>query len=140
MPQRGSVYTEEGKRHRVKITRFDRTARKAFFEYQAGTTVKSDFPIAASTQDALSAIYVLRAIPLRAGLHATMPVSDDGMNYKLTIDVTGPERVKTPIGEFGAWKVTPVVVDDKGQTVGRNLAVWISDDARRYPLKIQAEL
>ena len=69
-----------------------------------------------------------------------MPVSDDGVKYTLTIDVAAPERIKTPIGEIGAWKVIPVLADDKGQAVGRNLAVWISDDARRYPLKIQAEL
>jgi uncharacterized protein DUF3108 len=140
LPQRGSVYTEEGKRHRLKTTRFDRTARKAFFEYQSSTTVKSDFPIAASTQDALSALYVLRALPLKAGLHLTMPVADDGVNYKLTIDVAAAERIKTPLGEIWAWKASLVVADDKARTIGKNIAVWISDDARRYPLKIQAEL
>ena len=140
LPQRGTVYTEEGKRHHFKTTRFDRNARKANFEYQSGTTVKSDFPIAASTQDALSALYVLRALPLKTGLHVTMPVTDDGVNYKLTIDVAAVERVKTPIGEIPAWKVLPVVADDKGQVVGKNLAVWIADDATKYPLKIQADL
>ena len=140
LPQRGSLYTEEGNQHRLKTTRFDRAARKAFFEDQSTTTVKADFPIAPSTLDALSSLYVLRAIPLKAGLHVTMPVTDDGLNYKLTIDVAAPERIKTPLGEIGAWKVIPVVADDKGQTVGKNLAVWISDDARRYPLKIQADM
>jgi hypothetical protein len=140
LPQRGSVYTEEGKRRHLKTTRFDRSAKKAFFEYQSATTVKSDFPIAASTQDALSSLYVLRAIPFKAGLHVTMPVSDDGLNYRLTIDVAEAERIKTPLGEIWAWRVTPVVADDKGQTIGKNLAMWISDDARRYPLKIRAEL
>jgi Protein of unknown function (DUF3108) len=140
LPQRGSVYSEEGKRHRFKTTRFDRGLKKAFFEYQSTTTVKSEFAISAFTQDALSAIYVLRAIPFKADDHMTMPVSDDGQNYRLNIDVGGPERVKTPLGEVSAWKVKPVLLDDKGQTVGRNLAVWISDDARRYPVKIQAEL
>ena len=140
LPQQGSVYTEEGTRHHLKTTRFDRNAKKAFFEYQSTTTVKADFPIAASTQDALSALYVLRAIPFKAGLHVTMPVSDDGLNYKLTLDVAAPERVRTPIGEIPAWKVMPVVTNDRGQPIGKNLAVWISDDARRYPVKIQADL
>lgn len=140
LPQRGSVYTEEGKRHRVKTTRFDRGAKKAFFEYQSSTTVKSETPIAAFTQDALSAVYVMRAIPLKPGDHMTMPVSDDGVNYKLTINVGGLERVKTPLGEFEASKVMPAVADDKGQAVGKNLALWISNDAHHYPLKVQAEL
>ena len=62
------------------------------------------------------------------------------MNYKLAIDVAAAERIKTSLGEIAAWKVIPAVTDDKGQSVGRNLAVWISDDARRYPLKIHADL
>lgn len=140
LPQRASLYTEEGNQHRLKTTRFDRTAKKAFFEDQSSTTVKTDFPIAAATLDALSSLYVLRAIPLKAGLHVTMPVIDDGVTYKLTIDVAAPERIKAPAGEIGAWKVTPIITDDKGQTIGKNLAVWISDDARRYPLKIQADM
>jgi hypothetical protein len=140
LPQRGSVYTEEGNRHRFKTTRFDRRQQKAFFEYRSGNTINSEFAVPAFTQDALSAIYVMRSIPLKAGDHMTMPVSDDGVTYRLGIDVGAPEHVKTPFGELNAWKVRPVLTDDKGQTVGRNLAVWISDDERRYPLKIQAEV
>ena len=140
LSQRGSLYTEEGKRHSLKTTLFDRKARRAFFEYQSTTTVKADFPIAASTQDALSAIYVLRTIPLNAGAHLTMPISDDGVKYTMTIDVVGQERVKTPLGETSGWKVVPVVTDEKGDEAGSNMAIWISNDARRYPLKMQAEL
>src|SRR5207342_1675131 len=61
LPQRGSVYSEEGKRHRFKTTQFDRAAKKVNFEYRADTTVKADFSTSMTTQDALSAIYVLRA-------------------------------------------------------------------------------
>jgi hypothetical protein len=140
LPQRGSVYTEEGNRHHLKTTRFDRRQQKAFFEYQSGNTINSEFAVPALTQDALSAIYAMRSIPLKAGDHMTMPVSDDGVTYRMAIDVAPPEPVKTPLGELNAWKILPIVTDDKGQTVFRNLAVWISDDARRYPLKIQAEV
>ena len=140
LPQRGSLYSEEGKRHRFKATRFDRGQQRAFFEYQSATTVTADFKIPAFTQDALSAIYVLRAIPFKGGDHMTMPVSDDGQNYRLTIDVAAPERVKTPLGEVMAWKIRPALIDGAGQPVGRNLAVWVSDDAQRRPVKVQAEL
>jgi hypothetical protein len=140
LPQRGSVYTEEGKRHRFKTTRFDRRQQKAFFEYESGTTVKADFAVPAFTQDALSAIYALRSIALKAGDRMTMPVSDDGLTYRLSMEVGAAERITTPIGAVSAWKVKPVLTDDKGQPVGKNLAIWIADDASRYPVKIQAEL
>jgi len=140
LPQRGSVYTEEGKRHRFKTTRFDRPAKRVFFEYQADTTAKEDFQTSPVTQDALSAIYVLRAIPLKSGDRMTMPVSDNGRNYKVQFDVGGVERVKTPMGEQPAWHVRLGVFDDQNKPVGRNVALWMSDDERRLPLKLQAEL
>ena len=47
----------------------------------------------------------------------------------------------TPAGEFRAWNVRLTVVDDKShQVVGRNVAIWISDDARRLPVRLQADL
>src|SRR5471032_1582837 len=52
LPQRGSVYSEEGKRHRFKATSFDRGAQKASFEYQTETTSKRDFPVSPVVQDA----------------------------------------------------------------------------------------
>src|SRR5207249_5501043 len=67
LPQRGSVYSEEGSRHRFRTTRFDRTARRAFFEYQTASTIKTDFAVSPVVQDALSAVYVLRAVPFAAG-------------------------------------------------------------------------
>jgi len=140
LPQRGSVYSEEGKRHRFKTTRFDRTARKVFFEYQADTTVKADFATSPVTQDALSAIYVLRAIPLKGGDRMTMPVSDNGINYKVQVEVLAQERVRTPLGEQAGWKLKLGVFDDKNVAVGRNVAIWIGDDARHLPLKMQADL
>jgi hypothetical protein len=140
LPQRGSIYSEEGRRHRLRTTRFDRAANKAFFEYQTDASVNSGFAVSPVVQDALSSIYVLRAIPLKAGDRMTMPVSDNGTNYKVTLDISAAERVKTPLGEVSAWKVRPTVVDDKNRLAGRNMAIWVSDDARRLPVKFQAEL
>jgi hypothetical protein len=140
LPQHGSFSTAERNRNRLKTTRFDRAARKAFFEDQATTTTRSEFPVAANTLDALSTIYVLRTLPLENGRRVTIPVTDDGTTYTLTIDGGRAEPVKTPLGEIGAWKTTPVLIDGKGQPVGRNLTLWFSTDAHRYPLKMQVEL
>ena len=57
LPQRGSVYSEEGQRHRFKVTQFDRSANTVRFESKSDTTVKREFAVPALTQDALSAIY-----------------------------------------------------------------------------------
>jgi hypothetical protein len=140
LPQRGSVYTEEGRRHRFRTTTFDRKANKILFEHQTTTIVKASFTTSPVTQDALSALYALRAAPLKAGDRMTMPVSDDGINYKGQFEIGAVERVTTGIGELSATRIKLMVFDDKNQAVGRNLALWISDDARRLPVKLQAEL
>src|SRR5262245_51271295 len=140
LPQRGSVYTEEGKRHRFKATIFDRTANQVAYEYTAGTTTKQTLATSPVSQDALSAVYVLRAVPLKAGDRMTMPVTDGGTNYKGQFDVSGPERVKSGLGELSAFKLRLALVDDKNKPVGRNIAMWMSDDGRRLPLRVQAEL
>jgi hypothetical protein len=140
LPQRGSVYTEEGSKHRFKVTNFDHAAHKVFFEYQSAGKVTDNFTVPLYVQDALSAIYVLRSVPVKAGDRMTMPVTDNGSNYKVQVDVAPSERLKTPFGEANAWKLRLGIVDAGGKPQGRNVAMWISDDARRLPMKLQAEL
>jgi hypothetical protein len=140
MAQRGSIYSEEGTQHRFRATTFDRAAHRAQFEYTGPTTVKTTYPVPPAAQDALAAVYVLRANPLSAGSRLTIPVTDNGQVYTLQLDVAARERVTVPFGDVNAWRVNPVILDDKNQPVGRNIAVWLSDDARRLPVKLQGDL
>ncbi len=140
LPQRGSVYSEEGNRHRFKISRFDHAAHKVFFEYESSGKVTDTFTVPPYVQDALSAVYVLRAIPLESGARVTMPVTDNGTNYKVQVDVAPAERLKTPAGDTMSWKLKLAIADAAGKPQGRNFALWLSDDARRLPMKLQAEL
>jgi hypothetical protein len=139
LSQRGSVYSREGNRDRLKVTLFDQAARNAHYEVHTRTIVKKDFAIPARTQDALSAIYVLRSITLKQGDTFMMPVSDSGDSYKVQFHVGGVEPVKAGIGDTPAWKITPVV--PAGHAAGaRRLTLWVSDDARRLPVRLQAQL
>lgn len=140
LPQRGSLYTEEGSRHKYKVTQFDRQAQEATFESRSSTEVKQTVRTPPRAQDVLSALYVLRAMALKPGDRLTLPVCNDGENYRVQVAVEAPERVSTPLGEMTAWRLRPTIVDSQGRQPGRNLAMWISDDARRLPLKMQAEL
>src|SRR3954453_16192080 len=51
LPQRGSVYSEEGKRHRFKVTQFDHGTHKVSFEYQAAGTATDQFAVPPYVQD-----------------------------------------------------------------------------------------
>jgi hypothetical protein len=140
LPQRGSLYSEEGRRRRMKSTRFDQTARTAQFEMKTATVVTKDLSLPAYAQDSLSAIYVIRSLPLKDKLKLTMPVVDGDDVYRVQVAVTGHENVTTPFGQFLAWRITPTVLSAQGKPQGRGLSLWISDDARKLPLRMEAEM
>jgi hypothetical protein len=138
LSQRGSLYSQEGRRRRMASTRFDQAARTARYEVRTATVVTKDLQVPPSTQDPLSAIYVIRTLPLRPSLKVTMPVVDRDEIYRVQITVTGRERVTTPFGDLPAWRIAPAIVG--GGALQGAFVLWISDDPRRLPLKLEAEM
>ncbi len=142
LPERGSLYAEEGGQKATTITQFDRKANRARFEVQAPAPAggQVEFPIPPQAQDGLSTLYVLRAMTFKPGETVTLPVADSGAVYSARLDIGAVEKVRVPYGEREAWKVAVNVTDAQGAAVTKNGAVWISTDARRLPLKLQGEL
>jgi hypothetical protein len=138
LPQRGSIFSREGKRQRNRITMFDQAAHRATYEVQTRTTVKTTTSIPPRTQDVLGAIYLLRTVPLSAGRRFSVPVCDNGQSFSVQISVAPPEPVDTGIGQINAWRITPTVPAENGAP--RSFVLWISSDVRRLPVKIQAQL
>jgi hypothetical protein len=140
LPQRGSLFSREGKRQRMKITEFNQGARKARFQMQTASLMTKDLSVPADTQDMLSAIYALRASPATTGDRLSLAVSDNGRLYNVEFAIGAREMVQGGSGTVPALRVTPTITDDKGQRVGRGAALWLSDDARRVPLRLETQL
>lgn len=140
LSQRGTLHSEEGNDKTTGATRFDRAARRAFYDRQTETGTKVDFPIPAGTQDGLAAFFAIRAHLFKAGERFAVPIAESGALFTVQIDVAQPETVRVPVGEFSAWSLKAGITDAQGQPVWKNIAVWISNDARRLPVKLQAEL
>lgn len=140
LSQRTSLYAEEGSSRRFSSTLFNRGARRAQFEMQAGTSVKDEFTIPQNVQDGLATLYTLRMRSFRAGERVSVPVADEGTLYTVNFDVSGPEPLTVPLGQLDAWNLRITILDPSNQPVGRNIAAWISSDARRLPLRLQADL
>jgi hypothetical protein len=140
LPQRGSVFSQEGRRRRMQVTRFDQAKRKAVYEVTTATVVRHDLSLPTPAHDPLSALYVLRTLPMRQGSETTMAVVNEGEVYQLKVTVTARETIATPLGALAAWKLTPRVFDAHGKPSEHELTIWVSDDARRLPLRIDANL
>ena len=140
LSQRGSLYAEEGKDRRTSITTFDRAMKLVFFEEDSDTTTKLDYAVPPDAQDGLSALYALRTRTFTPGEHVTVAVADSGSLYRLQATVGVPEQVRVPFGEATAWPIKGFIADSAGQLAWDNIAFWITNDARRLPLKMQADL
>jgi hypothetical protein len=141
LPQRGSLFSREGGRTQLEVTSFDHAARKGRYEVQAEKVERRDLDIPPQTQDPLSALYFVRTLAMKPGTHAAIPVTNNGEAFTLRVTVHDRETVRTGLGPVAAWKVLPVIVDDKGRAGStRELSIWLSDDHRRLPVRLRAEL
>jgi hypothetical protein len=139
LPQRASIFSHEGRRQRNKITTFDHKARKAQYEIHTSTVVKKELAISPHAQDVLGALYVVRAIPFKAGETFSVPICDAGERYTVQVSVGAVETIKTGIGEVRAHKLTPTLPGGHAASA-RRLTVWLSEDVRRLPVRMQAQL
>jgi hypothetical protein len=138
LPQRASIYSEEGKRHRMKTTMFDRAKKTAEYQVETRTVVKKPVAISGVAQDPLGAMFVLRSIPLKPGEKMTMPICDNGVNYRMLIEAGSTESIRTGEGPVEAQKLT---LTPQGADVGaRGLTLWLSTDPARVPVKMSAQL
>lgn len=141
LPQRGSLYSREGRRERLKITTFDHGRRQAKFEMKTASLMTKDLTLPPLTQDMLSAIYVLRSIRPRTGDRLDIPVSDSGRMYNVTFAIGGEERVKKADGTVvNALVVSPQAVEEPNKPVNTGLRFWLSNDARLVPVRMEAGL
>jgi hypothetical protein len=140
LSRESTVYSEEGGRRRTATTTFDRKTRKALYEVQGDAASKTERTVPSQTQDGLAALYALRAIGLRPGATLELPISNDGELFTVGITVGAVEHVRVPLGQIDAWGLRLTVLDANRQPVGSNIAAWISTDARRLPVKLQADL
>lgn len=138
LPHRNSIFSREGHRQRTRNTRFDRPTRTAHFEQVGG--IKKQFAVPASVQDALSVIYLVRTAALRPGAVFKTPVVDGWHVYTALLSVSAPEPVETGIGTIRAYRITPKVTDEEGNVEERRMTLWVSEDARRLPVRMEAEL
>ncbi len=139
LPLEGSIHSEEGRRQRTKVTRFDRAAQRAHYEIRTATVVTRELAVPMGVQDALSALYVMRAMPWAPG-EFRIPVSDGGKLYTVVVTVGGREQIRTSLGTQMARQASIRVVEDGVGPVDRRLDLWVSDDTRRLPLKIEVDL
>lgn len=133
-------HSEEGSR---------RLDRKVVFDYARGksqvddTDLKSgkekhaEFDIPPCVTDVVSGFFYAGSLPLTPGFTHLFPVNDGGKTTDVRMQVEARESVKVAAGVFATMRVkaNPVNGPLKG-----SLWVWVTDDARRVPVKMKSKL
>lgn len=113
-----------------------------FLETDPKEPMKAPRRIASSiqdqTQDLISGLYALRLLPLAVGKSFDSTVSDSGLVFEVPVKVTARELQKTIFGKIWCYRVEPQVFGP-GRMIEQegSLVIWISDDARRVPVRAQ---
>ncbi len=94
--------------------------------------------IAPETHDLVSGLYTLRLLPLAVGKSFELMVSDAGLVYRIPVKVTARERQKSVLGNVWCFRVEPDVFGP-GRLIEKEgtMIIWITDDARRLPIRSQ---
>ncbi|HYP28889.1 MAG TPA: DUF3108 domain-containing protein [Blastocatellia bacterium] len=86
-------------------------------------------------QDMLSACYFIRTQKLNEGDVISIPISDEGKVYNIEVVVGKREEVKVDAGKFKAIKLDAKIFDGRYIRRGGEMFVWVTDDARRTPVR-----
>ncbi len=100
-----------------------------------------EFPMTAThVQDAFSMLYYFRAFDLKVGQKLVSDVFVSRKVWTLEVEAIGKERVKTPAGTFDCLKVKPRVTLNGVEQKKGQMTIWVTEDARRMPVKIQSDI
>lgn len=94
-----------------------------------------------SVLDMLSSLYYVRLQPLPEKGVIYFDIINRKQQYPLKVTVLGKKKVKVKAGEFNCIVVEPQF---SGEGIfiskGKSLKVWLTDDERRLPVKMAAEV
>ncbi len=120
----------EGKRARDELTEFDYEKGVARYE-------EKSVPLEDATLDSLSSVYYLRTLRFDAEKPIELQVFS-AQPRLLQIEIQGRETITVPAGKFQTVRVEPK--STAGGLMGKNLVLWLTDDARKIPVQLRSRL
>lgn len=138
---------KEGNYRKKEVIEFDQLNHKAIVNriHKRDSTLigKDTFDIPPNIQDLVSGYYYLRTLDynaLKTDQIFTVTGFFDDTTYHIKVRYMGKEKVKTKLGEYDAFIMSPIMPKNSFFRGTNPVKAWISDDKFRIPLKVKAEL
>jgi hypothetical protein len=143
LPVRFVRKINEGGHEKNRYIDFNQALHSAKVHDLKHQTIKS-YQTKPNVQDMLSIFYYLRnkidENNIEVGDEITVDLFFDNENYKFKTVFLGREVLKTKFGKVAALKFRPYVQAGRVFEEEESLTFWVSDDANKIPLKIEADL
>ena len=138
---------KEGKYLKKEVIEFDQINNVALvnrLNKNDSTLIKKDsIAVPPNIQDIISGYYYMRTFEydtMKTDQIFTVSGFFDDTTYHVKIKFLGREKLKTKIGVFDTFLMSPIMPKNSFFHGKNPIKAWISDDKFRIPLKVKAEL
>jgi hypothetical protein len=133
----------EGSRQRDTVVHFDAGSKKASYlerDLVSHKVLSLESDIPACVHDVIGGLFLLRTQNLEPGHSIEVPVSDGKKTVSAKVEVQEREQIKVPAGTFKTIRCEAFLFNGKLYRRPGHLYVWLTDDARKVPVRIQVRL
>ena len=136
--------TLEGSRQRETKVTFDSASRKASYverdRAKNAVIATHEIDIPPCVHDVIGGLYLLRTLNLEPGQSTEVPVSDGKKSAMAKVEAQQREDVKTPAGTFKTIRCEIHVFNDVLYRRQAHLYIWLTDDRRKLPVRVQVRM
>ncbi len=132
---------DEGGYKKHRITSFNYESKQAYI--QDFTNQKDTSVAFTNVQDMMSSFYFLRNIEtknLKNGDEIALDMFMDSQVYPFKLRFLGKQVLKTKFGKVNSLVFKPLVQSGRIFKEQESVTIWITDDANKIPIKMQASL
>ena len=133
----------EGKKHHdTKVTYDSQKGHATYVERDVfkNTTVSKETPIPSCVSDVIGGLYKLRTMHVEPGQSITIPTSDGKKTAQVRIEAQEREQISTGLGSFKTIRYEAFLFNGVIYARKASMLVWLTDDARRLPVRIRARM
>jgi len=134
LPLRQTASIVEGRRTTERRLEFDPAGHEVRMT-TGGSTVT--LPLARDARDPITALFYVRTLPLAAGAHLVLPLTDNGRRSQLDLTVGATESIVAAGRTWQALKLAPRITGRVERQTPLAITTWLSADARRIPLAFE---
>jgi hypothetical protein len=132
---------EQGKRKRVLDAVYDHEKNRVLWREVSPNPQAGYFDFSEPIQDVLTVIYYLRTQKLEPGKSFDVPVTDAGKVFTLSVAVAERKEIETVLGRVNTIRIDPALFGDNAAVRAKGkLSIWVTDDARRLPVRAQLKV